>query len=67
MSISSDDLLHMHPAFVVNFFRKEGNVLFCDALNTFYLWLFGVERMVKDNRDSEKEETHTATRAILSD
>ena len=22
--------------------RKEGNVLFNDALNTFYLWLYGV-------------------------
>ena len=23
---------------------KEGNVLFNDALNTFYLWLYGVRR-----------------------
>ena len=22
--------------------RKEGNVLFKDTLNTFYLWLYGV-------------------------
>ena len=28
--------------------RKEGNVLFNDALNTFYLWLYGVGYMVKD-------------------
>ena len=34
--------------------RKEGNVLFNDALNTFYLWLYGVRRMVKDHSDSEK-------------
>ena len=28
---------------------KEGrNVLFNDALNTFYLWLYGVRHMVKD-------------------
>ena len=28
---------------------KEGNVLFNDALNTFYLWLYGVKHMVKDH------------------
>ena len=28
---------------------KEGNVLFNDALNTFYLRLFGVRHMVKDH------------------
>ena len=35
--------------------RKEGNVLFNDTLNTFYLWLYGVIHMVKDHSDSEKE------------
>ena len=34
--------------------RKEGSVLFNDALNTFYLWLYGVGHMVKDHSDSEK-------------
>ena len=34
--------------------RKEGNVLFNDALNTFYLQLYGVRHMVKDHSDSEK-------------
>ena len=33
---------------------KEGNILFNDALNTFYLQLYGIEHMVKDNSDSEK-------------
>ena len=33
---------------------KEGNVIFNDALNTFYLWLYGIEHMVKDNSDSER-------------
>ena len=33
---------------------KEGNVLFIDALNTFYLWLYGVGHMVKDHSDSER-------------
>ena len=32
---------------------KEGNVLFNEALNTFYLWLYGVIHMVKDRSDFE--------------
>ena len=32
----------------------ELNVLFNDALNTFYLQLYGVRHMVKDHSDSEK-------------
>ena len=35
----------------------EGNVLFNDALTTFYLRLYGVELMVKDHSDSEKGNT----------
>ena len=34
---------------------KEENVLFNNALNTFYLQLYGVGHMVKDHSDSEKE------------
>ena len=34
--------------------RKEGNILFNDALNTFYLRLYGVRHMVKDHSDSER-------------
>ena len=34
---------------------KEGNVLFNDALNTFYLRLYGVGHMVEDHSDSEIE------------
>ena len=33
---------------------KEGNVLFNDTLNTFYLWLYGIQHMVKDHSDSER-------------
>ena len=33
---------------------KEGNVLFNDALNTFYLRLYGVGHIVKDHSDSER-------------
>ena len=35
----------------------EGNVLFNDALNTFYLRSYGVRHMVKDHSDSEKGNT----------
>ena len=35
--------------------RKEGSVLFNDALNTFYLRLYGVRHiMVKDHSDNER-------------
>ena len=34
-------------------FVKEGNVLFNDTLNTFYLRLYGVRHMVEDHSDSE--------------
>ena len=33
---------------------RERNVLFNDALNTFYLRLYDVRHMVKDHSDSEK-------------
>ena len=34
---------------------KEGNVLFNNALNTFYLLLYGVGHMVKYHSDSERK------------
>ena len=34
---------------------KEGNVSFNDALNTFYLRLYGVRHNVKDHSDNEKK------------
>ena len=34
--------------------ERKGNVLFHDALNTFYLRLYGVKHMVKDHSDSDK-------------
>ena len=37
-----------------HFRRKEGNVLCNDALNTFYLRLYGVTHVVKDYSDSER-------------
>ena len=39
--------MHVHGS-------KEGNVLFNDTLNTFYLRVYGVRHMVKDHSDSEK-------------
>ena len=36
--------------------RKEGNVLFNDTLNTFYLRLCGDGHMVKDHSDRERKE-----------
>ena len=36
--------------------RKEGNTLFNNALNTFYLRLYGVRHMVKDHSDSKRKE-----------
>ena len=34
--------------------ERERNVLFNDALNTFYLRLYGVRHMVKDHSDKER-------------
>ena len=34
--------------------KKEKNVLFNDALNTFYLQLYGVRHRAKDHSDNEK-------------
>ena len=34
--------------------RKEGNVFFNNALNTFYLWIYGVGHMVNDHSDNER-------------
>ena len=34
--------------------NEEGNVLFNDTLNTFYLQLYGVRHMVKDHTDNER-------------
>ena len=44
----------------------EGNVLFNDALSTFYLWLYGARHMIKDHSDSERKPA-AARWATLSD
>ena len=46
--------------------ERERNVLFNDALNTFYLRLYGVRHMVKDHSDSKKENPLPPHRLLLS-
>ena len=46
--------------------ERERNVLFNDALNTFYLLLYGVRHMVKDHSDSEKGNPLPPHRLLLS-
>ena len=46
--------------------ERERNVLFNDALNTFYLRLYGVRHMVKDHSDSEKGNPLPPFRLLLS-
>ena len=47
-------------------YERERNVLFNDALNTFYLRLYGVRHMVKDHSDSEKGNPLPPHRLLLS-
>ena len=46
--------------------ERERNVLFNDALNTFYLQLYGFRHMVKDHSDSEKGNPLPPHRLLLS-
>ena len=46
--------------------ERERNVLFNDALNTFYLRLYGVRHMVKDHCGSEKGNPLPPHRLLLS-
>ena len=41
--------------------NKEGNVLFNDTHNTFYISLYGIGLMVKDYSDNERKSAGTAT------
>ena len=53
-----------HPCSMV--FVFVGFFLFNDALNTFYLRLYGVRHMVKDHADSEKGNPLPPHRLLLS-
>ena len=55
---------HISPFLLLR--EKERNVLFNDALNTFYLRLYGVRHMVKDHSDSEKGNPLPPHRLLLS-
>ena len=46
--------------------ERERDVLFNNALNTFYLRLHGVRHMVKDHSDSEKGNPLPLHRLLLS-
>ena len=46
---------------------KEGYILFNNALNTFYLWLYHIGYMVNDYSDSKRGNISAARWAILSD
>ena len=46
-------------------YQRERSVLFNDALNTFYLRLYGVRHMVKDHSDSEKGYSYQLTARVL--
>ena len=54
------------PACQLQRWKQEGNILFNDALNTFYLRLYGVTHMVKDHSDSEKGNPLPPHRLLLS-
>ena len=47
---------NIYDAFLVrvSIYNKEGNVLFNNALNTFYLQFYGVKHMLKDHSDIER-------------
>ena len=51
---------------MIEMIERERNVLFNDALNTFYLRLYGVRHMVKDHSDSEKANLLPPHRLLLS-
>ena len=47
--------LNGHIEFPDCFSERKGNYLFNDALNTFYLRLYGVIHVVQDHSDGERE------------
>ena len=51
-----DNCVSKKVGWVDDWVRGSGHVLFNDALNTFYLRLYGIRHMVKDR--SDREETY---------
>ena len=56
----------MLKCFIMLYKREKEKFLFNDALNTFYLRLYGVRHMVKDHSDSEKGNPLPPHRLLLS-
>ena len=55
----------MHSTqFIIGY--MEGNVLYNDALNTFYYWLYGVRCMVKGHSESERKPADTTSHSSFS-
>ena len=44
--------------------RMEENVLFCNALITFYLWLDHMKYMVNDHSDNKRGNPHASTTLV---
>ena len=59
-------ILRITDTTLANWRERERNVLFNDALITFYLRLYGVRHMVKDHSDSEKGNPLPPHRLLLS-
>ena len=50
---------------VTHVLERKGNVLFNDALNTFYIWLSGFGHMVKNHSDSVRKNTLPPIHGLL--
>ena len=65
-AIETRPAMHQSHTFITRLLEGGEFFLFNDALNTFYLRLYGVRHMVKDHSDSERKPA-AATWATLSD
>ena len=45
--------------------RNEGNALFNNALETFYLWVYGIRCMVKEHSDSKRGNPLLSVQGLL--
>ena len=66
LTTHSTHFIYGYMASAIWYWTSEKNVLFNDALNTFYLRLYGVRHMVKDHSDSEKGNPLPPHRLLLS-
>ena len=62
LSLKIQVIFYIH---IIETGRKEGNVLFNDTLNTFYLRLYGVRHVVKDHSDSERRNPQLPHRLLF--